>query len=257
MKQVNFLLVALMTVLMGVSVSSCMKGDDNNIVQVPGNFVEVVQEIPIYFKDASGAKLIPNQAIISADGDIALIAYQYDSRTVVENSVNITLLGTPYYMKKSYVSTSSSVVANAPVMTLEPPTNYGTIKGGFFNKNTLILPVAYKYKKYEGDADNVTEVNRHSFALVYNAETGFENGILTLRLQHHADEIPSESGDGALVERKDNTFDYKVFDLSIVLGGLSSIPSKINVVIDQNEKDDKFGENVKDTAFPYDYLFKE
>ena len=35
MKQMKFLLVALMTVLMGMSVTSCMNGDDNTIYTGP------------------------------------------------------------------------------------------------------------------------------------------------------------------------------------------------------------------------------
>lgn len=257
MKQVKFFLVALMAMVMGMSVTSCINGDDNNIVSVPGSFVQVVHDFPIYFKDAYGYKLIPDQSIMSADGEMALIAYQYDRSTVAENatSVNITLLGSPYYMKKSYVSTSFSVAANAPVMTLEPTTNMGTLKGGFFDKNVMILPVAYKNKKYEKDSDNEVEANRHSFGLAYDSEEGFKNGVLTLHLCHHADEIPDENGDGKPVERTNNTFDYKAFDLSVVLSTLSSTPSKIDIVIDQNETNDKFKEK-KETTFSFEYSFK-
>ena len=52
MKQMKFLLVALMTVLMGMSVTSCLKGDDNNTIQL-SNFVRVnTYDYPISFKDA-------------------------------------------------------------------------------------------------------------------------------------------------------------------------------------------------------------
>lgn len=51
MKQMKFLLVALMTVLMGMSVTSCLKGDDNNTIQL-SNFVRVnTYDYPISFKD--------------------------------------------------------------------------------------------------------------------------------------------------------------------------------------------------------------
>lgn len=77
MKQMKFLLVALMTVLMGMSVTSCLKGDDNNTIQL-SNFVRVnTYDYPISFKDAYGTKLIPTQNV-STTKPMALIAYQYD-----------------------------------------------------------------------------------------------------------------------------------------------------------------------------------
>ena len=48
MKQMKFFLVALMAVVMGMSVTSCMNGDDNTIVQ-RNDFVRVVQDFPVYF----------------------------------------------------------------------------------------------------------------------------------------------------------------------------------------------------------------
>ena len=53
MKQMKFLLVALMAVVMGLSVTSCMNGDDNTIVQRT-DFVRVVQDFPVYFKNMAG-----------------------------------------------------------------------------------------------------------------------------------------------------------------------------------------------------------
>lgn len=258
MKQMKFFLVALMAVVMGMSVTSCMNGDDNTIVQ-RNDFVRVVQDFPIYFKDMAGNKLMPTSAITTSE-TMALIAYQYDRATIAENatSVTITLLAEPSYIKESYVTTTSYVTSNSPVMTLEPSTIYGVLKGGFFDKNTLILPIAYKYKKYEKEEDAQTELNRHSFELYYDSETGFKDRVLTLRLHHNAKAIESESGDGKTVERKDSNFEYKAFNLSIILRSLSSVPTKVNVVIDQNESNDKFDEgSIKDATFPYEYLFKE
>lgn len=259
MKQMKFLLVALMAVVMSVSVTSCMNGDDNTIVQ-RSDFVRVVQDFPVYFKNMAGEKLIPASAIAQASETMALIYYQYDRATVAENanSVTITLLAEPSYIKENDVATAPYLTANAPVMTLEPSTAYGAVRGGFFDKNTILLPVAYKIKMYEKEEDMKAELNRHSFELDYDSETGFKDGVLTLRLKHNAQVIESGSGDGQTVERKDNTYEYKAFNLLNVLRLLPSTPTKVSIVIDQNENNDKFGEdNVKDATFSYDYLFKE
>lgn len=258
MKQMKFLLVALMAVVMGLSVTSCMNGDDNTIVQRT-DFVRVVQDFPVYFKNMAGDKLVPTSVITTSE-TMALIYYQYDRATVAENanSVTITLLAEPSYIKEGYATTSPYLTANAPVMTLEPSTAYGAVKGGFFDKNTILLPVAYKIKMYEKEEDMKAELNRHTFELSYDSETGFKDGVLTLRLKHNAQAIESESGDGQTVERKDNTYEYKAFGLSAVLRSLSSTPTKINIVIDQNENNDKFGEGYStEKTFPYEYQFTE
>ncbi len=258
MKQMKFFLLALLAVVMGISVTSCLNGDDNTIVQQT-DFVRVVQDFPVYFKDMFGNKLIPNSVITTSE-TMALIYYQYDRATVAENanSVAITLLADPSYIKESYVTSTPSYPANSPVMTLEPLIGYGAVKGGFFDKNTLLLPIAYKFKKYDKEEDKQAELNKHSFELVYDPQTGFKDGILTLRLRHHAQAIESESGEGQTVERTDNNYDYRAFNLSGILSSLSSAPTKINVVIDQNENNDKFDEgSIKDATFLYNYLFKE
>ncbi|WP_291592988.1 hypothetical protein [Bacteroides sp.] len=258
MKQMKFFLVALMAVVMGLSVTSCMNGDDNTIVQRT-DFVRVVQDFPVYFKNMAGDKLVPTSVITTSE-TMALIYYQYDRATVAENanSVTITLLAEPSYIKEGYATTSPYLTANAPVMTLEPSTAYGAVKGGFFDKNTILLPVAYKIKMYEKEEDMKAELNRHTFELSYDSETGFKDGVLTLRLKHNAQAIESESGDGQTVERKDNTYEYKAFGLSAVLRSLSSTPTKINIVIDQNENNDKFGEGYStEKTFPYEYQFTE
>lgn len=255
MKQVKFLLVALMAVVMGVSVTSCMKGEDNNIVQ-GSDLVRVNKlDFPISFTPRGGVKLIPTQAIMTADEDMAIIYYQFDKTTIAPGatSIAVTLLADPSYIKESYVVTSS-MTADAPVITLEPATAYGVEKGLFFDKNTLVLPLAYKYKRYEKAEDAAAELKKHRFDLVYDAENSFANGILTLRLCHIAE--PIMDGENK-VERKDNVYEYRAFNLSNVLSGLASKPTSIKVVIDQNEKDDKFTDNIKDASFSYEYNFKE
>ena len=251
MKQMKFLLVALMTVLMGVSVTSCMKGDDNNTVQL-SNFVRVnTFDFPISFKDVYGIKLIPTQSVTTTK-PMALIAYQYDRSTVDANttSINITLLGDPYFFDEDYVS-SSIVAGNAPLVTLEPTTYYGTIKGGFFDKNTLILPLAYKYKKYDSETEQAAENSLHSFTMTYDEETGYNNGVLTLTLHHQiANNLTEKRGDNAL--------DYKAFNISAIKNKLSGNLTKVTVVIKENQKDDSFAEtDVKDVSYSFEYNFKE
>ena len=64
MKQMKFLLVALMTVLMGMSVTSCMNGDDNTIYTGPA-FAKCTNYFPATFELANGQKLVVNELSMS------------------------------------------------------------------------------------------------------------------------------------------------------------------------------------------------
>lgn len=256
MKQMKFFLVALMVVLMGVSVTSCLNGDDNHNVQF-SDFVRVnTSDYPVSFQTASDIKLVPTQSIATTSKPMALISYQFDSSTVEENakSINVTLLDNPYYFDEVYVSPSSTETGNAPMITLEPVIYsngyYGTVKGRFFDKNTLILPLPYKYKKYNTEDEQKIEGNLHSFVVTYDEETGFENGTLTLRLHH-------QIANNLEVEREANALDYKAFNLSPILERLSGTVTKVNVIIKENPKDDSFAEaDAKDKTYTIEYNFK-
>ena len=59
MKQMKFLLVALMTVLMGMSVTSCMNGDDNTIYTGPA-FAKCTNYFPATFELAIISLILHN-----------------------------------------------------------------------------------------------------------------------------------------------------------------------------------------------------
>ena len=80
MKQMKFLLVALMTVLMGMSVTSCMNGDDNTIYTGPA-FAKCTNYFPATFELANGQKLVVNELSMSNlnIGEIYFFYYQFDT----------------------------------------------------------------------------------------------------------------------------------------------------------------------------------
>ena len=83
MKQMKFLLVALMTVLMGMSVTSCMNGDDNTIYTGPA-FAKCTNYFPATFELS-----MPNLNI----GEIYFFYYQFDTAQQPGNSqtLDVTL----------------------------------------------------------------------------------------------------------------------------------------------------------------------
>lgn len=239
MKQVKFLLVALMAVVMGMSVTSCLKGEENNTVQ--GKlFVKVNRyDFPPSFVDAAGGKWIPTNATVDSNKDMALIYFQYDKTTVeaTATSINVALVEEPYYFDKSYVRLGELEVGNAPMYTLEPESYYGIIKGGFFDKNTLILPLAYWYKKYNYATEKEkyeAEMNAHSFEMYCDVATDFKDGVLTLTLVHNV------SGGEEDVKRTDKVIDYKAFDISSVLNSISGTVNSVKVKVMENQSSDSY-----------------
>jgi len=94
MKQMKFLLVALMTVLMGMSVTSCMNGDDNTIYTGPA-FAKCTNYFPATFELANGQKLVVNELSMSNlnIGEIYFFYYQFDTAQQPGNSqtLDVTL----------------------------------------------------------------------------------------------------------------------------------------------------------------------
>ncbi|WP_294554461.1 hypothetical protein [uncultured Bacteroides sp.] len=255
MKQMKFFLVALMAVVMGMSVTSCMNGEENNTVQ-GSLFVKVnAYDYPPSFVDASGIKWIPANTTVNANKSMALISFQYDRTTVEANatSVNVTLLQEPYYFDKNSVGLGETVVGNAPMLTLEPESYYGIIKGGFFDKNVLILPLAYWNKKYDNTTDKEkyeAEMNAHSFNMYCDVATDFKDGILTLTLVHNV------SGGEEGVKRTDKAMDYKAFDISSVLSRISGTVNGVKVKVMENQSSESY-KDASEKLYSIEYKFTE
>ena len=80
MKQVKFFLVALMAVVMGMSVTSCMNGDNNTARQL-FTIAKCTSPYPATFQKPTGQKLVINDAslITLNTGELYNFWYEYDS----------------------------------------------------------------------------------------------------------------------------------------------------------------------------------
>lgn len=248
MRKKKLYLMCLTAVLASLSVCSCLNDSDNDKVQVQ-TFVQVnTYDLPVSFTNSVGVKLIPNQTITVPDNkEMALINYQYDKSTVPANatSITITLLENPYYFTKSPIS-SAEETGNAPFVTLEPY----NFRGGFFNKTILVLPISFKYKRYADEKELEEEIQRHTFAMTYDHETGFKDGVLTLHLHHSI--TPEDD-----VQRDTDGFDFKAYDLSSVLSGIESDEvTKVEVLIKENQFNDKYSE-AQEKTYSYEYPFNK
>ncbi len=257
MKQMKFFLVALMCVVIGVSVTSCLDSDDG-----PHSAREYVKvnrwDMPVTFTNIYGQKLIPLASVNFADKDWALITYEYDPKTASATTMEVTLLDNPTYIDPIVgYTTSSEEEGNAPFFTLAPYVGGTTYSAMYFDKNTFLMPIAYKFLNTQKEEEASEEAKKHSFRLVYNPEAEAKEGELVLNFYHYIAEEP----DGEKVERTSNMLENKIVDFSSPLatyhqksGGKN--PTTIKVVVMENQENNDLSKATK-KEYSYPYPFKE
>lgn len=191
MKQLKFLMVAL-TLLMGISFTSCLNSDDNSDY-TQQHFARVRQgDITTgyrsYFEDLAGNKLFPTTASLTqveaggfkmSSADFVLIVYKLieaedttkaanNSGTTTPVSRDINLLGavacdgpTPIIVEDA-LEMESAAVENAPIYTL----NYsnGGLLPFLYDKEILFLPVWYRMENKQ------ETLAQHKLNLICNFE---------------------------------------------------------------------------------------
>ena len=134
-----------MAVVMGVSVTSCMNGDDNSGPRT----LSVIAKLDSYgsnFKMIDGTKLVPTDptSIMLLNSGMYIVNGQYNVEDVNVNaaSITFTLTSTPTNIDGPSV-TSTPDDADATMYALNYENTYYTY---FFDKNTLILPAMFHFK---------------------------------------------------------------------------------------------------------------
>lgn len=187
MKQLKFLMVAF-TLLMAVSLTSCLKSSDNSNGSY-AHFVRVVEGTTVdgyqrHFEDYLGNKLYPTTASllqVEATSNFKMESTHFTyiqykpvesekktkagTETAKSNDINllsaVTCDGPKPIIAKDKAEMERLAVENAPILSL----NYGRGFAPFlFDKKTLFLPVYYKM-------ENKTEqISQHKHRLVCNLE---------------------------------------------------------------------------------------
>lgn len=189
MKQLKFLMVAL-TLLMGVSLTSCLNSDSDYVQQIP-IIAKVYNTYGSYtFKTNDGYTITPTMASVSAcetagiklsemAGKIAYIIYTADGLVLNETTKTldgVTLVGALSLDNKVAVVPGKEIdklpqdsIANSPILSLEA--NNG--KPMFMDATSILLPVHYTVKK-----------NENYVTLVYYTDEPEDNGdVLRLHLR--------------------------------------------------------------------------
>ena len=232
MKQIKFFFLTLLVVLMGVSVTSCLKGDDNTEVQAY-TVAKVTDNMFAYvsFLDISGYKMVSKNNVTELSnvnsGDFIYMLYTYDTKTDVDptsQTINITVNAAQKISGNSVNGITEEVDAddyasNRPV--IEISNEYS--KPLMFDNYNLIIPIQYYAKE---------DVDKHKFSLVYYTDKlkgKEENAGLTFYLRHQSSEETGESL---------RYFSYRTFDLSDALFAYreeyGSFPTNIFIQIEKN-----------------------
>ena len=162
MKQLKFLMVAF-TLLMGVSLTSCLSDDAGESMYDGIGYVRTI--MGTYFIDPNGNTYYPTSSSVvemeaqgfkMSEADLAYIAFKYVEDTPTTKADANT---TPKTFRIKLVSAAAvdsyqteeaasiedmetMVPENAPIVTLEPTDNYGqTYKPWMYGTEMLVLPV--------------------------------------------------------------------------------------------------------------------
>ena len=253
MKQMKFWMVAL-TVLMGVSFTSCMNGDNNTVTS--GYLVTRVSGIlPYTFKTLDGYTMntVKQQnGIIGTEasyGDLVYIAYTYDYEADVDatgKKINIELYGIEKIDGNQVLSAltegEGDIEANRGVqaVTIEGTTATQKVGPFMYDNDNLVIPIIYYAKEKLSD---------HRFTIMYY-EDELDGGSLVLHLRHVSTETEKE-------ETKTG-FSYKGFNISSALYQYNEkngkYPSEIKIYADINTSGTAVPNNPTFTTMTYERI---
>lgn len=190
MANLKIWMVAL-TLIMGVSFTSCINGDDNTINPVYG-IITLKSTFPYQFQ-VEGTDLIyeANSVTIAglsenvSPGDIVFLDAQYDTSTQVidqnTKKIIVTVMSATKLNEQAFCSIEDVAYNRSVVATSQLGANFAP---GFYSKNWLIIPVAFYVEKAAWE-----NALKHTFYLVYDAEHKDNNeNTMVLRLRHQSNE---------------------------------------------------------------------
>jgi len=254
MKQVKFFLVALMAVVMGMSVTSCMNGDDNHNVTMT---VPVKYNYGSFLMGDATTKLVPTTELGFLDGNMYIISCQYDQSQVTANSTSIpvTLLSTPLCIDPKDNERLSAIKSEPtnPLYSLDKQQSSLV----YYDKNTIVLTMPYWVKVTNSSVEE-SEVKKHSFILYYNPdEIKSTDTKLNLYISHRVNDEEGES-----VTRSNFTYAYRAYSISSALNAFSSktegkLPKYLVLKAQTNNSKDELKEENGETSVEYDYAFTE
>lgn len=253
MKQVKFFLVALMAVVMGMSVTSCMNGDDNHNVTMT---VPVKYNYGSFLMGDGTTKLVLTTELGFLDGNMFIISCQYDQSQVTANSTNIpvTLLSTPLCIdpKGNEGLNPQKTEPTNPLYSLDKQQSSLV----YYDKNTIVLTMPYWVKVTNSSVED-SEVKKHSFVLSYDPDIKATDTKLKLYISHVVDDAEGET-----VTRSNFTYAYRAYSIRTALEAFKTatsgkLPKYLELTAETNNSKDELKEANGETSVEYDYAFTE
>lgn len=232
MKQLKFLMLAF-TLLMGVSLTSCMGDSDPNVDQPA--FLKLVSTYPVYVFQYGGDGLkvnatnstdlmINNSSSELSEGDIVYLSYHYNTEeqpiTNETKSIDakITIGHNCSAGTRAVVQDDNGAdYENATVVSVPSFSEGGMF---YYDKNTLISGVTFLAKE---------SLYKHDFTLVYDRSAEVVEGeedILKLYLRHRNNEEKPTEQVGV----------FKAYDISECLDAFGKTPTKIRIYANETDK---------------------
>ena len=254
MKKLNFAVLFAALIAM-FSFSSCLDTMEDDGTRTGNYFVKVVSMMGVtYFQDVQGNKFSPSTPLTDVKSDMALVNLTYNENDMQTNGgyTTVTVNGIVYIDPVVAVTKPETPTWNAPIATLEG--DY--VKMGFWDANTLIVPVYFYYDA--SSEDKLTEeLAKHQFEFyVVEDDSKYAEGTLSIALRHRvndAGEKPTRNKLGSA---------YKYINLSAPLmqykQKYGSAPKQIIVDIEQNQMSDSYTEgSLMKKEYTIEYQFQD
>ena len=238
--------------VMGMSVTSCMNGDDNHNVTMT---VPVKYNYSSFLMGDGTTKLVPTTELGLLDGIMYIISCQYDQSQVSanSNSIPVTLLSTPLCIDPKgdeSLSTTKTEPTN-PLYTLDKQQSSLV----YYDKNTIVLTMPYWVKVTNSSVEE-SELKKHSFCLSYNPDEIESNATkLNLYISHRV-----EDGEES-VTRSNFTYAYRAYSISSALYQFKEktgkLPQYLVLKAETNSSKDELKDENGETSVEYQYAFTE
>ena len=255
MKQMKFFLVALMAVVMGMSVTSCMNGDDNTQVNDRPILGKVKDSfLNLTFTSLDGYTFKSKNAVEGTTNlmtnDFIVASCTYDTAVDIDpttNTINATIGSVEKISGNSVWQTTK---ANDEGENPDHASNRGVISISdltpfMVDNYNLLIPI--QYFAFE-------KIASHTFSLVYYSDEEELKGKsdLKLFLRH----ISTEEDE----KETYRAFSYRVFDISNALQAYRTLndnkyPSNITIVAETNSSNNDVPKTT--TTSSVTYTFKE
>ena len=255
MKKIN-LAVLFAAIIAMFSLSSCLDTVEDDGTRTGTYFVKVVSMMGVtYFQDVQGNKFSPSTPLTDVKSDMALVSLTYNVNDLQTNGdyTVVTVNGEPQYIDRvNSVTKPETPTWNAPLASLEG--DYA--KMGFWDANTLIVPV-YFYYDASSDDKLEEELAKHEFEYyVVDDESEYTEGILYIAFRHRVNDLgekPTRNRVGSM---------YKYMNLSNEIAQYKqkhgSLPKQVTLEIEQNQMSDEYSEgSIIKKEYTIEYMFQD